>query len=72
MAYGNVMKKNIPENSDLMFDIELLGCTKDQDIEALDQAQLQEVADIAAAEQASTEQEEAQDQWENSEMEEYI
>ena len=50
MAYGNVMKKNIPENSDLMFDVELLGCSKDQDIEALDQAQLQEVADIAAAE----------------------
>ena len=38
MAYGNVMKKNIPENSDLMFDVELLSCSKDQDIEALDQA----------------------------------
>jgi len=29
MAYGNVMKKGIPENSDLMFDVELLACTKD-------------------------------------------
>ena len=26
MAYGNVMKKNIPENSDLVFDVELLNC----------------------------------------------
>ena len=26
MAYGNVMKKNIPENSDLVFNVELLGC----------------------------------------------
>ena len=29
MAYGNVMKKGIPENSDLIFDVELLGCQKD-------------------------------------------
>ena len=32
MAYGNVMKKNIPENSDLMFDVELIGCNKEEDI----------------------------------------
>ena len=38
MAYGNVMKKNIPENSDLAFDVELLSCSKDEDIAALDQA----------------------------------
>ena len=30
MAYGNVMKKNIPENSDLVFDVELLGCQNDE------------------------------------------
>ena len=30
MAYGNVMKKNIPENSDLIFDVELLDCQKDE------------------------------------------
>ena len=30
MAYGNVMKRNIPENSDLVFDVELLGCEKDE------------------------------------------
>ena len=29
MAYGNVMKRGIPENSDLLFDVELLGCQKD-------------------------------------------
>ena len=30
MAYGNVMKRNIPENSDLVFDVELLGCQNDE------------------------------------------
>ena len=29
MAYGDVMKRNIPENSDLEFDVELLSCTPD-------------------------------------------
>ena len=29
MAYGNVMKRNIPENSDLEFDVELLACDKE-------------------------------------------
>ena len=29
MAYGNVMKRGIPENSDLIFDVELLGCQND-------------------------------------------
>ena len=29
MAYGNVMKRNIPENSDLEFDVELIACGKD-------------------------------------------
>ena len=42
MAYGNVMKKNIPENSDLVFDVELLGCQNDEmadlDITALQSA----------------------------------
>ena len=30
MAYGNVMKPGIPENSDLEFDVELLDCVKDE------------------------------------------
>ena len=30
MAYGNVMKPGIPENSDLIFDVELLDCSKDE------------------------------------------
>ena len=42
MAYGNVMKKGIPENSDLVFDVELLDCQKDEladvDISALETA----------------------------------
>ena len=38
MAYGDVMKKNIPENSDLMFDVELLGCNKEEDIKDVDVA----------------------------------
>ena len=29
MAYGNVWKPGIPENSDLEFDVELLECAKD-------------------------------------------
>ena len=35
MAYGNVMKRGIPENSDLEFDVELLACEKD-DMGAMD------------------------------------
>ena len=30
MAYGDVMKKGIPENSDLEFDVELIACEKDE------------------------------------------
>ena len=30
MAYGDVMKPGIPENSDLVFDVELLSCDKDE------------------------------------------
>ena len=30
MAYGDVMKPGIPENSDLEFDVELLACAKDE------------------------------------------
>ena len=30
MAYGEVMKPGIPENSDLTFDVELLSCDKDE------------------------------------------
>ena len=30
MAYGDVMKRNIPENSDLEFDVELLSCDEDK------------------------------------------
>ena len=51
MAYGNVMKKNIPENSDLMFDVELLGCNKEEDIKDVDIAQLQEAAAMATADE---------------------
>ena len=39
MAYGNVMKRGIPENSDLEFDVELLACEKD-DMGSMDQTQL--------------------------------
>ena len=28
MGYGNVMKPGIPENSDLIFDVELISCDK--------------------------------------------
>ena len=38
MAYGDVMKKNIPANSDLMFDVELLGCNNEEDIKDIDVA----------------------------------
>ena len=51
MAYGNVMKKGIPENSDLMFDVELLGCNNEDDIKDVDVAQLQEAAAMATAEE---------------------
>ena len=30
MAYGEVEKPGIPENSDLVFDVELLSCDKDE------------------------------------------
>ena len=30
MAYGDVQKPGIPENSDLTFDVELLDCVKDE------------------------------------------
>ena len=30
MAYGEVAKPGIPENSDLTFDVELLSCDKDE------------------------------------------
>ena len=51
MGYGNVMKKGIPENSDLMFDVELLGCNNEDDIKDVDVAQLQEAAAMATAEE---------------------
>ena len=36
MAYGEVMKPGIPENSDLEFDVELLACEKDEAAESMD------------------------------------
>ena len=30
MSYGHVQKPGIPENSDLIFDVELLDCSKDE------------------------------------------
>ena len=50
MAYGNVMKRNIPENSDLVFDVELLDCQKDEmqeiDITNLSNEDLEAVTQI--------------------------
>ena len=43
MAYGNVMKKNIPENSDLEFDVELLACEKDE-MSNMDMSQIKAMA----------------------------
>ena len=43
MAYGDVMKPGIPENSDLIFDVELLACEKDETAD-MDQTQLMEMA----------------------------
>ena len=43
MAYGDVMKPGIPENSDLEFDVELLACEKDE-LANMDQSQLAELA----------------------------
>ena len=42
MAYGDVMKPGIPENSDLVFDVELLSCEKDElaDLDVTDIEQL--------------------------------
>ena len=47
------MKKNIPENSDLMFDVELLACSKEEDIKDVDVAQLQEAAAMGMADEAT-------------------
>ena len=43
MAYGDVMKPGIPENSDLVFDVELLSCEKDE-LADLDTSQIQDLA----------------------------
>ena len=54
MAYGNVMKRGIPENSDLEFDVELLACEKD-DMGAIDQTQLAALAANADIENGAQE-----------------
>lgn len=43
MGYGEVMKPGIPENSDLVFDVELLSCEKDE-LADLDVSQIQDLA----------------------------
>ena len=43
MAYGDVMKPGIPENSDLVFDVELLDCVKDE-MNNVDISQMQAMA----------------------------
>ena len=43
MAYGEVMKPGIPENSDLVFDVELLSCEKDE-LADLDVSDIQDLA----------------------------
>ena len=43
MAYGDVPKPNIPENSDLVFDVELLDCVKDE-LNNVDISQMQAMA----------------------------
>ena len=47
MAYGNVMKRNIPENSDLVFDVELLDCQKD-DLADVDITEIQDAVENTA------------------------
>ena len=54
MAYGNVMKPGIPENSDLEFDVELLACEKDE-MSQMTNEQIQAMA--VAAEQDNGSQE---------------
>ena len=49
MAYGNVQKPGIPENSDLTFEVELLSCDKDP-LEGMDMAQMQAMAAQTSAE----------------------
>ena len=48
MAYGNVMKRGIPENSDLEFEVELLGCEKD-DLADLNVTELQQALEETPA-----------------------
>ena len=45
LAYGDVMKAGIPENSDLEFDVELLACAADE-LENVDIKQMAASADI--------------------------
>ena len=45
LAYGDVMKPGIPENSDLEFDVELLACAADE-LENVDIKQMAASADI--------------------------
>ena len=43
MAYGDVMKPGIPAGSDLVFDVELLSCEKDE-LADLDVSDIQDLA----------------------------
>ena len=43
MAYGDVQKPGIPENSDLVFEVELISCDKDE-LADLDMSQIQAMA----------------------------
>ena len=50
MAYGDIEKPGIPENSDLEFEVELLSCDKDE-LADIDAGELSAMAALQTAEE---------------------
>ena len=50
MGYGELEKPNVPPDSDLLFDVELLACENDE-LAELDQTQVQQLAEQSAADE---------------------